>query len=43
MAVAKAVRRCRQRYTEDVDETIQRWLQDRERAPVAQLVGNRKR
>jgi HEAT repeat protein len=43
MAVAKAVRRCRQRYTEDVDETLRRWMQDRNRAAAAQLVGNRKR
>lgn len=39
MAVAKAVRRCRQRYTDDVEETRKRWLQDRERAATAQLVG----
>jgi HEAT repeat protein len=39
MAVAKAMRRCRQRYTEDVEETRKRWLQDRDRAATAQLVG----
>jgi hypothetical protein len=39
MAVAKAVKRCRQRYTEDVEEVRRRWLQDEARAPTAQLVG----
>ena len=39
MAVARALRRCRQRYTEDVEETRKRWLRDRERAATAQLVG----
>jgi HEAT repeat protein len=39
MAVAKAMKRCRQRYTEDVEETRRRWLQDRNRAATAQLVG----
>jgi len=39
MAVAKAMRRCRQRYTEDVEETRQRWLKDRDREPTAQLIG----
>ena len=38
-AVAKAMRRCRQRYTEEVEETRLRWLRDRERAATAQLVG----
>ncbi|MEO6796123.1 MAG: HEAT repeat domain-containing protein [Candidatus Dormibacter sp.] len=38
-AVAKAMRRCRQRYTDEVEETRLRWLKDRERAPTAQLVG----
>jgi HEAT repeat protein len=38
-AVAKALRRCRQRYTDEVEETRLRWLKDRERAPTAQLVG----
>jgi hypothetical protein len=39
MAVAKAVKRCRQRYTDDVEEVRRRWLQDDLRAPTAQLVG----
>lgn len=39
MAVARAMRRCRQRYTEDVEDTRKRWLHDRERAATAQLVG----
>jgi HEAT repeat protein len=38
-AVAKAMRRCRQRYTDEVEETRLRWLKDRQRAPTAQLVG----
>ena len=38
-AVAKAMRRCRQRYTDEVEETRLRWLKDRDRAPTAQLVG----
>jgi HEAT repeats len=38
-AVAKAMRRSRQRYTDEVEETRVRWLKDRERAPTAQLVG----
>ena len=38
-AVAKAMRRCRQRYTEEVEETRQRWLKDVERRPTAELVG----
>jgi HEAT repeat protein len=38
-AVAKAMRRCRQRYTDEVEETRVRWLKDRERAATAQLVG----
>jgi HEAT repeat protein len=42
-AVAKAVRRSRQRYTEDVEATRLRWLKDRERAPTAELVGLLKR
>lgn len=40
MAVAKAVRRCRQRYPEEVGETLQRWLGDQRRGPTAQLVGS---
>ncbi len=39
MAVAKAMRRCRQRYTEEVEETRRRWLKDRDREPAAQLIG----
>lgn len=42
-AVAKAMRRCRQRYTEEVEETRQRWLRDGERRPTAELVGASKR
>jgi hypothetical protein len=42
-AVAKAMRRCRQRYTEEVDEARLRWLKDRDRASTAQLVGPLKR
>lgn len=42
-AVAKAMRRCRQRYTEEVEETRLRWLKDRERRPTAELVGPLKR
>jgi HEAT repeat protein len=38
-AVAKAMRRCRQRYTDEVEETRLRWLKDRDRASTAQLVG----
>jgi HEAT repeat protein len=42
-AVAKAMRRCRQRYTDEVEETRLRWLKDRDRAPTAELVGPLKR
>lgn len=42
-AVAKAMRRCRQRYTEDVEETRMRWLKDRERSATAELVGSLKK
>jgi HEAT repeat protein len=38
-AVAKAMRRCRQRYTDEVEETRRQWLKDDERAPTAELVG----
>jgi HEAT repeat protein len=38
-AVAKAMRRCRQRYTEDVEETRLRWLKDRDRSTTAELMG----
>ena len=38
-AVAKAMRRSRQRYTDDVEETRLRWLKDRDRAATAELVG----
>jgi HEAT repeat protein len=43
MAVAKAVRRCRQRFTEDVEDTIRAWQRDRERQATAQLVGPARR
>ncbi len=42
-AVAKAMRRCRQRYTDEVEETRLRWLKDRDRAATAELVGPLKR
>ena len=42
-AVAKAMRRSRQRYTDEVETTRLRWLKDRERAPTAELVGPLKR
>ena len=42
-AVAKAMRRCRQRYTDDVEATRLRWLKDRDRAATAELVGPLKR
>jgi len=38
-AVAKAMRRSRQRFTDDVEETRLRWLKDRDRAATAELVG----
>src|SRR5438067_1661951 len=38
-AVAKAMRRCRQRYTDEVEETRLRWRKDDERAATAELVG----
>lgn len=38
-AVAKAMRRCRQRFTDEVEETRLRWLKDRDRGATAQLVG----
>jgi len=38
-AVAKAMRRSRQRYTDDVEETRLRWMKDRDRSATAQLVG----
>ena len=38
-AVAKAMRRCRQRYTDEVEDTRQRWLKDADRAATAELVG----
>jgi HEAT repeat protein len=38
-AVAKAMRRCRQRYTEEVEETRMRWLRDGARSATAELVG----
>ena len=42
-AVAKAMRRSRQRYTDEVEETRLRWLQERDRAATAELVGPLKR
>jgi HEAT repeat protein len=42
-AVAKAMRRCRQRYTDEVEATRLRWLKDRDRAATAELVGPLKR
>jgi hypothetical protein len=42
-AVAKAMRRSRQRYTDEVEETRLRWLKDRDRAATAELVGPLKR
>jgi hypothetical protein len=42
-AVAKAMRRCRQRYTDEVEATRLRWLKDRDRAATAVLVGPLKR
>jgi HEAT repeat protein len=42
-AVAKAMRRSRQRYTDEVEETRVRWLKDRDRAATAELVGPLKR
>ena len=42
-AVAKAMRRCRQRYTDEVEETRLRWLKDFERRATAELVGPLKR
>jgi len=38
-AVAKAMRRCRQRYTDEVEDTRRRWLKDPERVATAELVG----
>jgi hypothetical protein len=43
MAVARAVRRCRELYPEDVEETRRRWLLDRERRETAELVGPMRR
>jgi hypothetical protein len=42
-AVAKAMRRCRQRYTDEVEDTRLRWLKDFERRATAELVGPLKR
>jgi HEAT repeat protein len=42
-AVAKAMRRSRQRYTDEVEATRLRWLRDRDRAATAELVGPLKR
>jgi HEAT repeat protein len=38
-AVAKAMRRSRQRYTDEVEETRLRWLKDHDRKATAELVG----
>ena len=38
-AVAKAMRRSRQRYTDEVEETRLRWLKDRDRSATAELMG----
>ena len=38
-AVAKAMRRCRQRYTDEVEDTRRRWLKDGDRAATAELMG----
>lgn len=39
MAVAKAIRRCRQPYPDEVGETLRQWARDPDRAATAQLVG----
>jgi hypothetical protein len=43
MGVAKAVRRSRQRYPEEVAETLRSWAKDPDRAATAQLVGPARR
>ncbi len=43
MGVAKAVRRCRQRYSEEVAEALRSWAKDPNRAPTALLVGPARR
>jgi DNA alkylation repair enzyme/HEAT repeats len=43
MGVAKALRRCRQRYPEEVAEALRRWAKDRDRAATVALVGPARR
>jgi len=43
MAVAKAIRRCRQRYPEEVGKTLREWAPDPDRGVTAQLVGSARR
>ena len=43
MGVAKAVRRARQRYPEEVTEALRSWAKDPDRAATAQLVGPARR
>jgi HEAT repeat protein len=43
MSVAKAVRRARQRYPEEVAEALRSWAKDPDRAATAQLVGPARR
>ncbi len=43
MGVAKAVRRCRQRYPEEVAMALRSWAKDPDRAATAQLVGPARR
>ena len=43
MAVAKAIRRCCQRYPDEVGETLREWARDPDRAATAQLVGPARR
>src|SRR6267378_3525058 len=43
MGVAKAVRRARQRYPEEVAEALRSWAKDPDRAATAQLVGPARR
>ena len=33
------MRRCRQRYTDEVEDTRRRWLKDGDRAATAELMG----
>src|SRR3989442_8735674 len=43
MGVAKAVRRCRQRYPEEVAQALRSWAKDPNRPPTALLVGPARR